>query len=183
MLTWDLKVGKSFLQFCSYFIVRGNKFMQKSFSATHAKVANLVPHARRDESSVQILGLLRHFLALADDAVQGRAVSWTEFIVKFIYGYFIVTQHFIVFCRSGTECQWTLYCYLVLPVRDRPSFVLGTRGIVLPKLSFGHLSLLSEWCGGLRLNIWGGWMLVSSFENSWPGVTACLFLQKHLLRF
>ena len=84
---------------------------------------------------------------------------------------------FIVFCWSGTECLWTQYCNCFLPVRDRLSFELGTRGTVLPQLSFGHLSLLSEWWGDLRLAVREGWSLVNSL---WELVTwgQSLFLHK-----
>ena len=54
---------------------------------------------------------------------------------------------FIVFCRSGTECLWTQYCYYV--GTDRLLCLAQEVGIVLPQLSFGHLSLLSELCGVL----------------------------------
>ena len=48
-------------------------------------------------------------------------------------------------------------------------------GRVLPQLSFCHLPLLSEWCGGFEASYKGSRRLVSSFENLWCGVTACLF--------
>ena len=41
-------------------------------------------------------------------------------------------------------------------------FCRGTRGIVLPQLSFGYLSVLSEWCGGMMLAVKGYLRLVTS---------------------
>ena len=77
----------------------------------------------------------------------------------------ITNTIFIVFSRSGTGPA-VFETWVV-------QLVLGTRGRVLHQLSFCLLPLPSEWCDGLALR--RGWRLVSSFENSWPVVTACSY--------
>ena len=102
---------------------------------------------------------------------------------------------------SGTECLLTQSSCCVVPVRESVFFdtssilcsvgqgldvfldaiyasLLVTRGALAPQFPFGHLSLLSEWCGGLRLAVRGGWRLAISFENSSAGVTSARSYRK-----
>ena len=59
--------------------------------------------------------------------------------------------------RSETECRLTQYYFLLCsPCLGQAVIetwvVLGTIGRVLLQLSFCHLPLLSEWCGGFNAN-------------------------------